>query len=135
MKLLLLLIALLPFNVFAGSMRSIDLVTAQSMGASFNSQAIDASAAPLASIQGVWAGGGSPVGQFKVQVSNDQVDTGAAVTNWSDYPGSTIAIATDGDIIYNIANLGYRWARLVYTRTSGTATVNAKAVLKSEARL
>lgn len=135
MKLFLILFLAFAFPSFAGSMKSIDIATSQSMGASFNSTPVDCSAVQLASIQGVWTGGGSPTGTFKVQVSNDQVNDGASVTNWSDYPSSSIAITTDGDLIYNISNLGYRWVRLVYTRTSGTGTLNAKAVLKSEARL
>lgn len=110
------------------------ILVAQSMGASFNSTAVDVVPSDLASIQIVWTGGGAPAGSFKLQVSNDDVALCSSVTNWSDYTGSTIAIAGDGDLAYNVANLGYRCMRVAYTRTGGTGTANANLVMKYEAR-
>jgi len=112
-----------------------DILSSQSMGASFTSKGVDISKIDLLSIQAVWTGGGSPTGDFIVQVSNDDValstpDQAGNVVNWSTYPSSTISITTDGDLTYNIANIGYRWVRLKYTRTSGTGTIDAKLVVK-----
>ena len=109
------------------------VLSSQSMGASFNSTGIDVVPSDLASIQVVWAGGGAPAGTFKLQVSNDDAVCTAS-TNWTDYPGSNIVIAGDGDLGYNVANLGYRCLRLAYTRTGGTGTANAILVMKYEAR-
>lgn len=138
-----LIIALLLVTVpaFAMSSYNYKINNASSMGASLNSIGVHVSAVDLVSIQAVWSGGGSPNGTFKIQVSNDDVAEGSAanpsvnVVNWSDYTGSAVAISADGDLAYNIANFGYRWIRLVYTRTSGTATLNTNLVIKSENRL
>jgi len=112
-----------------------DIAAAQSMGASFNSLGAYVGEVDLISIQAVWSGGGSPTGDFIVEVSNDDVaittpDQAGNVVNWTTYLGSTISITTDGSMVYNIANLGYKWARLKYTRTSGTGTFNANLVVK-----
>ena len=111
------------------------ILSSESMGASFVSNGVDISKIDLLSIQAVWTGGGSPNGSFTVEVSNDDVPLGSNnqssnVVNWTTYPSSTITISTDGSLVYNIANLGYRWARVRYVRTSGTGTVNANLVVK-----
>lgn len=86
-----------------------------------------------AMIQIKFGTGGTPAGTFKLQVSNDpgrESKGGAAnvteVTNWTDYTGSSQAITTDGDHAWNLANIGYKWARVVYTRTSGSATLTGR---------
>lgn len=108
---------------------------AASMGATVNSSGVDVSGAFLGSVQAVWSGGGSPVGTFTLEVSNDEVSLPSSVVNWSTYAGSAVAIAADGDLTYNVANLGYRFVRVKYTRTSGTATLNAQLIYKSSERL
>jgi len=108
-----------------------------SMGASLNSNGVDVGSAQNISFQAVWSGGGSPVGTFTLEVSNDDVQRGLTnpssnVVNWTTYSNSAIPISADGDLGYNLENIGYRWARIKYTRTSGTATLNIQAVAKSE---
>lgn len=74
---------------------------------------------------------GAPVGSFKLQASNDEgrEDQGNGgwnddgVNNWSDVSSTTIAISAAGDFIFNYANSGFRWFRVVYTRASGTGTI------------
>lgn len=91
-------------------------------------------------IQAVWTG--VPVGDFKIQISNDIVeentiptqDPASNVVNWSDYTGSLQAAGgAPGNWTWLDKNAGYHWIRLVYTRTSGTgsvsATFNGKGVL------
>lgn len=120
---------------------SYPLFTAGNMGGTINSNGIHVGGVALGSIQGIWSGGGSPNGTFTIEVSNDDValatgaNQAANVTNWSTYTNSAVAINADGDIAYNLANFGYRWVRLKYTRASGTATINATLVIKSESRL
>lgn len=132
----LILALLLSFSISAHALIADQkqILSSQSMGASFNSTAVDVVPTDLASIQIVWTGGGAPNGSFKLQVSNDDVAACSSATNWSDYSGSTIAISGDGDLAYNVANLGYRCIRVAYTRTSGTGTANANLVMKYEAR-
>lgn len=141
MKLFYLLFLLIGFSAHAKVAVEHKIFNAASMGATVNSSGIQVAGVDLGSIQLVWSGGGSPVGTFTIEVSNDMVnlasgaDQAANVVNWSTYTGSAAAITTDGDLIYNIANLGYRWLRVKYTRTSGTGTLNAVLVIKSEERL
>jgi len=125
---LFLLLAAIP--AFSMQMVSTKISTAQSMGGSFKSTGLDVSKVNLAGIQAVWAGGGSPVGDFSIEVSNDEVDAVGSVTNWTTYSGSVISITTDGDLFYNLANIGFRYIRLSYARTSGTGTLNAILITK-----
>lgn len=81
------------------------------------------------SIQAVWTG--SPVGSFKIQVSNDQgpaensIMTGA-VANWSDYTGSAVSAGgTSGNWMWDLPLTGVRWVRLVFTSTSGTGSLTS----------
>lgn len=78
------------------------------------------------SIQGIWSGGSAPVGTFKLQGSDDAGYAGGAQpTNWSDVTSSSQAISgTPGKILYDVTECSYRWVRLVYTHTSGSATLN-----------
>ena len=129
MKKLFLILFLIANTALAGTLNFNRLLVNQSMGASFNSSAIDTSAIQLASVQIVWSGGGAPVGDFTLQVSNDDVSP----SNFSTYPGSSLSISgNSGDATYNVANLGYKWIRVSYARTSGTATASANLVTKME---
>lgn len=80
------------------------------------------------SIQAVFSG--TPVGTFKLQISNDAVNAAASVTNWSDYTGSSTSISAAGDYVWNLSSAGYRWVRVVYTKISGTGTANAYLTAK-----
>lgn len=91
-------------------------------------------------IHAVWTGGGSPTGTFKLQVSNDEAADGTqggkpgtgTVTTWTDYSGSSYAITTDGDYMWMLANMGFKWVRLVYTRVSGTGGLVVRAHAKGD---
>jgi hypothetical protein len=63
------------------------------------------------------------VGSLKLQSSND----GAT---WDDVPDSTYAVSVAGSVMYNCVEQEYSYFRLVYTRSSGTGTINAFATLK-----
>lgn len=100
-----------------------------SMATSVNSDPIRLENIGAYSIQIVWTGGLSPVGTFKLQCSNDHgpttgsTSTVEALANWTDIDGSSEAIAADGDITWTASLPGYRWVRVVFTSTSGDATL------------
>lgn len=125
----LILLLLIPTMAYALRFVGAPIITAGSMGASLNSIGVNLDQLELTAIQAVWTG--SPVGVLKIQVSSQQVpvapgaDPAANVSNWTDYTGSPYAISAAGDTMYNMSLVGYRWVRLVYTRTSGTGTMNA----------
>lgn len=114
------------------------LASATAMSASFNSTAFNIERTAVIGIQAVWSGGGSPVGTLKLQVSNAAPDeTGSTPLNaptgatWTDVSGSSTSVSADGDYFWNIAELGARWVRLVWTRTSGSgSTLTAVATGK-----
>lgn len=105
------------------------LVSAGDMSGSIASIGIDLQGVDSYAIQAVYTG--SPVGTLKLQLSTDAVapgpDSNVAlnVVNWSDYTGSSLAISAAGDVMYKIDKGGERWVRLIYTRSSGSGTLNA----------
>jgi hypothetical protein len=107
------------------------LETNQSMGASFISQGVNLISIYMYSIQIHWDTGSSPAGTFKLQGSNDPGDNGSGQgvsqpTNWTDIADSSQAIAGGpGSVLYDVVACSYRWVRLIYTRSSGSATANA----------
>lgn len=117
---------------------SVALLASQSMGASFNSTGINLISIYAYSIQVVWNTGSTPIGVFKLQGSNDAGDNGSGQgvsqpSNWTDITDSPQSISGGpGSLLFDITECGYRWVRLVYTRTSGSAaasaTINTKGV-------
>ncbi len=89
--------------------------------ATLTSSSVDMTEFAIGAIQAVYTG--SPVGTFKLQISNDN-------STFSDYTGSSNAITVAGDFMWNLVDAGYSYVRLVYTKTSGTGSVTAKAVAK-----
>ena len=75
----------------------------------------------LVAIQVVWTG--SAVGKLKLQCS-------VTGTFWSDVLGSDVVVSGPGDVLYNLAEIGYSMIRVIYLRTSGsgymTASINGK---------
>lgn len=70
---------------------------------------------------------GSPVGTFKAQGSCNA--TGVPPTTdaeWSDIGDSSQAISAAGNILYNYDSANFNWVRIVYTKTSGTGTLNGR---------
>ncbi len=76
------------------------------------------------SIQVVWSGG-TAIGAFTVQASNDITNVGANVLNWETVANSSIAASGSGSAFYNYNGAFYKWFRIVYTYTSGTGTITA----------
>ncbi len=88
-------------------------------------------------VQVAWTG--TPTGNFKIQGSCDappnanqtSAPASVVITNWSDVTSNVAAGGAAGSAILNLADIGYRWARLVYTNSgsSGLITVS-QACLK-----
>ena len=68
--------------------------------------------------------GAGAVGTISLQGSLDPVSSPASVTNWSDIPGSTVAISGASSTLWNVADAHYIWVRIKFTYTSGSATVS-----------
>lgn len=115
---------------------SIQLLTNQSMTSSFSSTGTNLISQYAYSIQVVWTGGSATAGTFKLQGSNDAGDNGSGQgvsqpTNWTDITDSPQAISgTPGSLLYDVTACSYRWVRLVYTVSAGTATCNATINVK-----
>lgn len=107
-------------------------LTDQSMGASFNGNALNVNDSRFIGFQFVLTG--THQGTLKLQVSNDQTDSSGSVTNWTDYDTSnfsTSVVDADTGILWDVVDLNYKWCRVVYTRTSGTGSVSANVQLKA----
>jgi len=72
---------------------------------------------------------GSPEGIMLVQISNDPTEDDNLVTNWIDYPDSSVNILGVTQLMINIKDLSFRWVRLAYIRTAGTGFVTTNFVL------
>ena len=75
----------------------------------------------------------SPNGVFTLECSNDEFSSSTPPQNWTTIKGSAQSINEDGDHTWNFENVGFRWIRVVFTRTSGsgvllTARYNGKGV-------
>lgn len=111
---------------------TINILTAgpQAMTGNITSDAIYIGQSMGCCIQAVFTG--SPVGSFKLQISQDQGPnetiisaTQAPVVNWSDYTGSATNINGGGNFSWDVTITNSRWIRLVYTFTSGTGTLQS----------
>lgn len=90
---------------------------AVSLGASANLAAVSLEHISNYSIQIVFTG--TPSGTFKLQCSNDELSP----SNWTDVGSSDQAVTTAGDLVWNVENAGYKWVRVVYTRSSSTGSL------------
>lgn len=133
------LLLLLSPNANAMLLGNKTVASGLSMGSTVHTQGVNIDAYSGVSFQAVWTGAGSPVGNFTLEVSNDNVlpvesggDEAANVTHWTTVGGSSTAISGDGDLSYNLSQTHYRWARVTYTRTGGTDSLNVEAAFKKE---
>jgi hypothetical protein len=75
---------------------------------------------------------GSPNGTFYVQVSNDKgnvnaqslVNQASGVENWSTIVGSQKRITAAGSHMWDLPDVGNSWVRIIYTRNSGTGSLD-----------
>lgn len=70
-------------------------------------------------------------GSFKLQASCDAGNTNnqtlssqpSGVVNWTDVANSTQNINAAGNVMWNVADPGYCWVRVVWTASSGAGTL------------
>lgn len=100
------------------------IVDSESMGSSITSSIKNVQEAISFAVQVLWSGGGTPVGTLDLQASNDG-------TNFSSVISSPPAVSgNSGSLIINVEKHAYGYIRVVYTRTSGTATMNVQVNAK-----
>lgn len=92
------------------------IVIDASMAASVTSVAQDLSFYLVFSFQAIYTG--SPVGALTLEASND------GGTTWTTIADSSSAVSGASNTMWTVENVGYKAVRLVYTRTSGTGTLN-----------
>jgi hypothetical protein len=76
---------------------------------------------------------GTPGGNFKLQMSNDEGNVNAPreddrdfkIVNWTDIADSAFTVSAAGDVAWNYRDCGYRWVRVVWTPTSGSGTITS----------
>lgn len=97
-----------------------EFVTNQSMAATFNSPSYEVKEVKTLAIQAVWSGGGSPVGNIELQGSLDDI-------TFTRIQGSVLSVdGNSGSNAWNVQDVGYPYIRVLYVRTSGSATMNIK---------
>lgn len=110
------------------------IFTSQSLGASVNSEAIPVDSLVYMDISATVTGATAD-GTLKIQVSNDAPVTGqySDVVNWYDavssgsiVPSTAVTVSGAGSHRWELKEFGYKWVRLVFTRVSGTGTINAR---------
>ena len=109
--------ALTPFHV----------INAQSMGASITGSPTNIQYLDNCSIQLNFTG--TPTGSFSIQGSLDHAAnalTGVEQTagNWIEFTGAS-ATGAANNILIDLNQLSFPWIRIVYTRVSGTGTLDA----------
>lgn len=130
----LLILFLISTPAMAQRMAQVPIIVNGSMATSSASIGVDVGQASIASVQVVYSG--SPSGSMSIQVSNDSVAYGPAsnpsanVVNWTSADVATQSITSTGSVLFNPLWPGYRWMRLLYTRSSGTGVMNATLVYK-----
>ena len=120
---------LFSLNVFAAGVEQIryvgqQVITNGSMAStSINSTAFDLDQFIGYSCQAVWTGA-SAAGTLKLQISDDLVTDCSAISNWIDYTNSSYTVSGAGSYLWNASQANYRCVRAVYTKSSGTGTLN-----------
>lgn len=62
-------------------------------------------------------------GSLKLQASLKRSLPTDADTSWADVSGSDTAVTVNGCTVFDVDRKNWRWVRVVYTRTGGSATM------------
>lgn len=102
------------------------LITTASMAADVHSTSIKAHRLDGFSIQAIISAASSPVGYLVIEVQS------ATGSHWDELPstkqvvdGSTVYVSGEASFSWDIGPYSFRYARLTYKRTSGSATLVA----------
>jgi hypothetical protein len=103
------------------------LVNAQSMASTITSEVFEAIAYFGLAVQYKVSSGSSPTGSLAIQMSNDRA-------NWVNVPTDTVKAVNPVAITANVDGfwlyqdiIPMKWIRVVYTRTSGSGTLDVWA--------
>lgn len=116
---------------------NIPLVTSVPMNTTINSPAMQLRNMFGYNIQAWFTA--TPTGTLKLQASSDPEEFGPPnnfiPTNWTDVANSSVSISASGNFMWNVFDVSYNWARMVYTDASGgtstallTAVFNGKGI-------
>ncbi len=103
--------------------RSENFISSGDLGGSFNSDPIALYRSEGFNIQLIFSG--SPSGTFKLQSSDCLTFNPSDIpsNSWTDVADSDQSISAAGDHEWVVSDK-YKWIRVVYTRTSGTGSVD-----------
>lgn len=78
-------------------------------------------------------GNNALTGTVKLQASCQPVEYGGLVTNWTDVSGSatTLQVSGSSTFLLNVIDVNYAWARVHYTGTSGSGSLDVDACVKN----
>jgi hypothetical protein len=119
--LILAFVILASMPVLAGNAKVID---AGSMAATITSSAIRVESNRDLSVQAIVSGGSTPIGTFTLAASNDCSTYTTMDTSSYSWTGNS------GSVFYDVKQPTMKCLELVYTRTSGSGTLNATVELK-----
>ena len=80
---------------------------------------------------------GTPTGTVKLQASADPVDqidlAFEPPVNWTDIANTSTSVSAAGSVLWNQADVGYNWVRIVYTdSSSGSSTATMTAIVNTK---
>ena len=78
---------------------------------------------------------GTPNGTLLLQISDDPVEDEALVSNWIDYTDSEVNILGVTQLLVNVKDITFRWAKLVYISVGSTGFITTNFVLVNRHRL
>ncbi len=116
-------------------MKTAERQDSASLAASFNGAAFTVEQMLNYAAEVIWSDAGALSGTLKLQGCNDAYEppTGNAMyliedpsAHWVDISSSSIPVAGSSSFLYDVAEVGYRYYRLVYTKTAGTGTMVMK---------
>lgn len=93
------------------------IITDGDMSTSLMSSDVDLSKCDGYSVYAKWAG--APIGTLKITTSLDGI-------NYVDLSGSETEVNGSGDAMWEVATAFYDKIKVVFTRTSGTGTLNVQ---------
>lgn len=125
----LLFLFLLSFHVNAVVLNG-ELASGASIAADFNSTPLALDSFTGASITATIKNAAAIVGVIKLQASNDNIYP-SGITKWIDVGSSSSAITADGNVLWNISPAFYKWLRVAWISTSGTALLDVNYNVKS----
>lgn len=103
------------------SMRNYVVDAALSLGASVDSTPVSVDKNPRGfALAAVITSASSLNGVLKLQGS---IDVGSSPSNWGDIPNSSQSVSDNGTTIWNCDTQNYRWVKVSYARTGGSASM------------